>query len=605
MRKTISSFAVILCIAGASALFYSCPLPQQLVFQQTGQAAPQASVQRAPAVETDPVRNRAVYVSENGVRTDIESVEPDGTVVTCVDAEGIVVADSEVAADPMSRKASFAPASLVKAIVIGMRSDGNPGIWIILKNGTILPAENEFDGKKTSRLPESDDRDGILRGPFGWRYFITGISEDGGMVVGYAKNEKGFHNGKVTVDPGTTIGVYWKVTKKPKHPYVSVGRARVIGVLDPAKLPQWNGRWSRWIGWIVRNPRSQLQLFFAGYYDTYLVMADSVSFDPAKELYSVPGTDQDGQKAVATIDTQNRISITPVTVPTDLPDLTVTTIQVPSAAQSTTTQWTLGATVKNAGIGPAGASSIEYRLSPDATLDASDTLIGSHAVPALAAGESITDTWSTSYSIPAAGTYWIFATADPAAGQIAESDETNNSMSASVVVLYGRIVIDTYQPADAMNVNTKTFVSLFGPNGDTTADASIWNNNLSPYTVDQAVAIAENAGGNKTYTYFGRIDYTAGLAPGTYYVRVRGKLSTDAGGYAIRVVTSLSAPPNEYPAAEDWYYTTLNADDTPYEIDDLPQSGGVPSTPVSISVGGKLNRYLAAGDVDWFILVLP
>ena len=83
------------------------------------------------------------------------------------------------------------------------------------------------------------------------------------------------------------------------------------------------------------------------------------------------------------------------------------------------------------------------------------------------------------------------------------------------------------------------------------------------------------------------------------------KLSTDEGGYAIRVVTSLAAPPNEYPAAENWYFTTLNTADTPYEIDDVPQSGGAPTNPVSISIGGKLNRYLTAGDVDWFKIVLP
>ena len=42
----------------------------------------------------------------------------------------------------------------------------------------------------------------------------------------------------------------------------------------------------------------------------------------------------------------------------------------------------------------------------------------------------------------------------------------------------------------------------------------------------------------------------------------------------------------------------------PYEDDDA-SSGNVPSNPIPIAIDGKLNRYLTAGDVDWFTLTLP
>jgi hypothetical protein len=89
-----------------------------------------------------------------------------------------------------------------------------------------------------------------------------------------------------------------------------------------------------------------------------------------------------------------------------------------------------------------------------------------------------------------------------------------------------------------------------------------------------------------------------GIAPGTYYVRVRGQKSTTSGVYAIRV---LLAPDENYAS---WYFTGVN-DPDPYENDDSPPSGGVPSNPIPIAIGGKDNRALTARDVDWFVLALP
>ena len=161
-------------------------------------------------------------------------------------------------------------------------------------------------------------------------------------------------------------------------------------------------------------------------------------------------------------------------------------------------------------------------------------------------------------------------------------------------IVYPRIIIDTYPPEVDAALVADTFISLFGSNGEASA------------------AIAEKAGGNRSFSTFGRIDYKAGLTPGTYYVRVRGTDLTMTGAYAIRVITSIDLS-DEYPAAENWFFTTLNTSDmdlftnpnTPYEPDDNPQFGGETSIPVPISIGGKLNRYLTAGDVDWVKLTLP
>jgi hypothetical protein len=265
-----------------------------------------------------------------------------------------------------------------------------------------------------------------------------------------------------------------------------------------------------------------------------------------------------------------------------------------------TATWTLGATVTNSGAVTADPSTLEYQISTKSTLDSSATVIGTKTVPSLAAGESYADTFSTSYSIPQSGTHWIFVTAD-STNQVTESKEVNNTSSAAVAVIYERIVIETYDPVAPNTTFTAPFISLFGPNGDTTADTSPneWNGDNSPYTVDGSVAIAESG----TFGTWVSIDYQGGLAPGVYYVRVRGAQSYQIGGYAIRFL-SLNVG-DLLPAYT--YFGTVNAADSPYETDDTLQSGtGIPANPVLVSPGSVLNRNLqATSDMDWFKLTLP
>ena len=122
--------------------------------------------------------------------------------------------------------------------------------------------------------------------------------------------------------------------------------------------------------------------------------------------------------------------------------------------------------------------------------------------------------------------------------------------------------------------------------------------NLVPRLDEHGTSIAEADGGGD-HNGCARIDYTGGLAPGTYYVRVRGQKSTTDGFYAVRLL--LTQPEIDYSA---WYFG-VTGDDASYEPDDDPPSGGVPTDPVPITVGGKLNRALTDGDVDWLVFTLP
>jgi hypothetical protein len=601
----------IMSLCGLAFLLFSCPMGQIAGVSPSSGASPgagQPAVQ-APTIRTDAARNQAVYVDEKGTAIDIVTQEPDGTTVRATQAVGLALMG-----DAGSDGRAAAGGSDLRAIVIGTRADDRAGAWVVLKNGTVLPAAEDSSGHDSSLLPDCDDRDHGLRGWFGWKYVVTGISGDGMMIIGYAKNEKGFRFGPLKIDPGTTAGVYWRVKKVTRRSHVTVEAARIIGTLETGKPPHGKGHRSRWLDALRFSRLPGLQLFFLNYFSAYLVMADAVSRDTSRDLYVVTGTDQDGNDATATIDRRNVIVITPTAPPSTQPDLKVTAIQAPSTPQAATAAWTLAATVTNSGTADAGPSTLLYQVSTSSVLDSSATTIGTSSVPAIAAGASYTDTFSTSFTISQPGTHWIYVTAD-SAGAVAESNEGNNTTSASVPIIYGLIVIDTYYPKAGAQVSAvDTWVSLFGSGADPTVNSpNIWNNDTPPYTTETS-AVAENGSvGN-----YGRVTYSGGLAPGTYYIRVRGVQSVMNGAYAVRVLATPADSPTG--GSWPWYFTGTNPTDAnpaggSYEPDDSPLQGGVPPNAVPITLGGKLNRWLTAGnitaatpvpgDVDWFKLTLP
>ena len=162
-------------------------------------------------------------------------------------------------------------------------------------------------------------------------------------------------------------------------------------------------------------------------------------------------------------------------------------------------------------------------------------------------------------------------------------------------VTYERIIIETFYPGGGGIVNT--VLTLFDENGDPDAD--------DPWVVSDAppdsLAEDDDSQPDGSHVLYSHIDYTGGLISGTYYIRVRHFSSTGTGYYAIRILSL--ALGDDVPVLP---VLTPNASDSPYEPDDNPVlTGGVPTNPVSISIGDQFSRYLTAGDIDWFKLVLP
>jgi len=115
------------------------------------------------------------------------------------------------------------------------------------------------------------------------------------------------------------------------------------------------------------------------------------------------------------------------------PDLTVTALSAPATAVAGQTI-SVSDSTKNGGAEGVPATTTEFYVSANSILDASDILLGSRSVPALGAGA--TSSGTTAVAIPAGtapGTWYIIAKAD-AGGVVAETWETNNTLSRSIKI---------------------------------------------------------------------------------------------------------------------------------------------------------------------------
>jgi hypothetical protein len=148
------------------------------------------------------------------------------------------------------------------------------------------------------------------------------------------------------------------------------------------------------------------------------------------------------------------------------------------------------------------------------------------------------------------------------------------------VTIYDRLVIDTFYP-DGGDLSD-TYLILIDASGNVLAQ----DDNGNP---DQT-----------THDGYSRIDYTAGLPAGTYYVRVNNDTGTGSPYYGIRAVDY--DPGLSFPVLG-----TVNENDG--LSDDSVGGNGVPTNPVPLSLGeaGAQSRAILPIllDKDWFELVLP
>ncbi len=138
----------------------------------------------------------------------------------------------------------------------------------------------------------------------------------------------------------------------------------------------------------------------------------------------------DGEDVVAETTESNNTYARLIKIGTDL---SITTMSIPTTA-GPGQNITVTETTKNQGGAAADPSTTQFYLSTNSSIDASDTLLGSRNVPALAAGAS--SAGSTSVTIPedtASGNWYIMAKAD-GEDAVIETSETNNTYARLIKV---------------------------------------------------------------------------------------------------------------------------------------------------------------------------
>ena len=136
----------------------------------------------------------------------------------------------------------------------------------------------------------------------------------------------------------------------------------------------------------------------------------------------------DGPAAVTEVNETNNHRAAAISIG---PDLLVTSFTAPAAASAGGTI-AVSDTTTNQGSAPAPASITSFYLSSNVVFDASDVLLGSRGLAALAAGG--TSTAGTTVTLPATlatGTYYLIAQADGGAA-IAELNEMNNGRASAI-----------------------------------------------------------------------------------------------------------------------------------------------------------------------------
>ena len=228
-------------------------------------------------------------------------------------------------------------------------------------------------------------------------------------------------------------------------------------------------------------------------------------------------------------------------------DLVITALAVPSKAGAGDAV-IITDTTTNQGAADADASSTGFYLSSNLTLDSTDVLLGSRAVPAITAGAS--NSSSTSLQIPlntAGGTYYIIANTDVEKA-VAESIETNNTKFSTVLVGPDLVVTSVAAPSSATPGAAIVISDTTANQGAGSAAASMTQYYLSANSVfdstdlplgSRAIAPLASAG---TASGSVTVSIPATISTGVYYV-----IAESDGG---NVVAETSETNNSRPSSQ-------------------------------------------------------
>ncbi|MBT3275210.1 MAG: hypothetical protein HN368_18795 [Spirochaetales bacterium] len=196
--------------------------------------------------------------------------------------------------------------------------------------------ENEF-------FPKSRSTRYALRSFLGWEFTPLAKSEDGRIVVGNAVNTEGYTYRETTIEPGTTVGVFWIVGRswRGRDPWIS--SPRVVGVFDYNSLT--GSRRTKYR--IRRYMYSKMGLFYLDKYSIYLHSAGGIGFDADTSEYKVAGL-IDSADHEATIKSYKVTGIVPLAPLSD--EMEMFSFDFPAALNAALENDTFGTIVEGPGV---------------------------------------------------------------------------------------------------------------------------------------------------------------------------------------------------------------------------------------------------------------
>ena len=274
---------------------------------------------------------------------------------------------------------------------------------------------------------------------------------------------------------------------------------------------------------------------------------------------------------------------------------------------------TLSCSIYNIGAGVATSSNVGYYFSTDATLDATDVLLGNSTGYALSPGSS--NYRSITATIPATtapGNYYILFAGDYL-NQVSESNENNNVASVNVTVTPPSVDLTILQPSvtpTSTAVGTPIYMSCYILNtGNAVATSSSVGFYISTNTTLDAsdVLLTSQYGGPLTTTYsssrFGTAAIPTGLTPGAYYILFvadyQGQVMETNETNNVASVAITVAPPGvdlivQQPSL---YYTSTVAGGTVQASASILNQGNVTATSSTMGFYLSTNNTLDASDV--------
>lgn len=174
--------------------------------------------------------------------------------------------------------------------------------------------------------------------------------------------------------------------------------------------------------------------------------------------YLIGVADANGQ--VAELNETNNYSTAQAINITGVPDLTISSLSSPVTTVQPGATLTLNYTEQNLGGGNVGYHYMDFYLSTDNVFDSDDTYLTYASISSLAAQSSYSDSVNANLSSSlSAGTYYVFAIADPY-NYVAESNEDNNVSDPLEITVSGSALLPDLVISSVSNTSIDTDIDF-------------------------------------------------------------------------------------------------------------------------------------------------